>query len=177
MYNYINIRVFTINIINMSYTNEISYCDFVDFYFNNNLNILKEDIKKQYLHLLGELTNATEISNELFELNLNKINSFGKIFIGYVINKDNSIELVGTGTIIIEPKIIRSGMSVGHIEDIVVKSEWRGKKISQNILNKLTAFASQSNCYKVILDCVESVCPVYKSNGFEIKGIQMAKYF
>ncbi len=156
---------------------EIIYCDFVDFYFNNNLNISKENIKKQYLCLLGELTNVTEISNELFETNINKIDLTGKIFVGYVLNSDKTIELVGSGTIILEPKIIRSSMSVGHIEDIVVKSEWRGKKISQSILNKLTTYALESNCYKIILDCVESVCPVYKSNGFEIKGIQMAKYF
>jgi glucosamine-phosphate N-acetyltransferase len=154
---------------------EIIYCDFVDFYFNNQ--ILKENIKKQYLSLLGELTNVTEISDELFEINLKKINSIGKIFIGYVYQNDKSIELVGSGTIILEPKIIRSGMSVGHIEDIVVKSEWRGKKISQSILDKLTKFAFESNCYKIILDCVESIYPVYKSNGYEIKGIQMAKYF
>jgi glucosamine-phosphate N-acetyltransferase len=156
---------------------EIIYCDFVDFYFNNNLSISKSDIKKQYLDLLSELTIIENISVELFESNLIRINSIGKIIIGYVINDIGLFELVGSGTIIIEPKIIRAGMSVGHIEDIVIKSNWRGKKISQSILNKLSHFASESNCYKVILDCVESVCPVYKSNGFEIKGIQMAKYF
>jgi len=156
---------------------EIIYCDFIDFYFNNNLNLSKKYIKSQYLSLLSELTNVTEISDELFENNIIKINSIGKIFIGYVYVDKDIFEIVGSGTIILEPKIIRAGMSVGHIEDIVVKSTWRGKKISQSILNKLTQFASESNCYKVILDCVESVSPVYKSNGFEIKGIQMGKYF
>jgi glucosamine-phosphate N-acetyltransferase len=156
---------------------QIIYCDFIDFYFNNNLEISKSNIKKQYLSLLTELTKTNDISDELFELNLKKINSIGKIIIGYVNNNNNIIELIGTGTIILEPKIIRSGMNVGHIEDIIVKSTWRGKKISQSILDKLTSFAIESNCYKVILDCVDSICPVYKSNGFEIKGIQMAKYF
>jgi len=154
---------------------QIIYCDFIDFYFNN-LEISKSNIKKQYLSLLSELTKTNDISDELFELNLKKINSIGKIIIGYVNNNNNIIELIGTGTIILEPKIIRSGMNVGHIEDIIVKSTWRGKKISQSILDKLTSFAIESNCYKVILDCVDSICPVYKSNGFEIKGIQMAKY-
>jgi glucosamine-phosphate N-acetyltransferase len=156
---------------------QIIYCDFIDFYFNNNLEISKSNIKKQYLSLLSELTKTNDISDELFEFNLKKINSIGKIIIGYVNNNNNIIELIGTGTIILEPKIIRSGMYVGHIEDIIVKSTWRGKKISQSILDKLTSFAIESNCYKVILDCVDFICPVYKSNGFEIKGIQMAKYF
>jgi len=153
---------------------EIIYCDFVHYYFNN---LNKVDIKNQYLNLLSELTNTIDIIDELFESNLKKINSMGKIIIGYVNNKDKTIELVGSGTIIIEPKNIRSGMSVGHIEDIIVKSTWRGKKISTVILNKLTEIAINSNCYKVILDCDESICPIYKSNGFKIKGIQMAKYF
>ncbi len=161
-----------------SNTQTITYCDFVDFYFNNKLNISKSIIKTQYLKLLGELTFTPDLENELFESNLNKINSIGKIIIGYLFNdKTNEFELVGSGTIIIEPKIIRSGKSVAHIEDIVVKSNWRGKKISQSILDKLNNYAKETNCYKVILDCVENVSCVYKSNGFEIKGLQMAKYF
>jgi len=128
---------------------------------------------------LSELTSSPDFENKLFELNLNKINSIGKIIVGYIINSNNpcKIEFVGSGTIIIEPKIIRGGKSVAHIEDIVVNSEWRGKKISQSILNILKNFAFQSNCYKVILDCAEDVKGVYKSNGFEIKGLQMGQYF
>ena len=37
--------------------------------------------------------------------------------------------------------------------------------------------AKERNCYKVILDCDEKISNVYKSNGFEIKNIQMSKYF
>ena len=160
-------------------TKEIIYCDFVDFYFNNKINISKSYIKTQYLKLLGELTSVSNLKNELFEENLNKINSMGKIIIGYILNFDNpdKIELIGSGTVIIEPKIIREGKSVAHIEDIVVASEWRGKKISQSILNILKDYAFQSNCYKIILDCDESVSKVYKLNGFEIKGLQMGLYF
>ena len=163
---------------------EIIYCDFYHFYYSSSNRV---DLKNQYLNLLSELTTTIDIDDMLFESNLNKINSIGKIIIGYVLddnenenkdeNKDKTVELVGTGTIIIEPKIIRGGMCVGHIEDIVVKSNYRGKKISTGILNKLNEFASKSNCYKVILDCVESIEHVYKSNGFEIKGLQMGKYF
>lgn len=160
-------------------TQSIIYCDFIDFYFNNQLGIDKLHIKTQYLKLLGELSLAPDLNDILFEDNLNKISKMGKIIVGYVINSNNpyKIEFVGSGTVIIEPKIIRGGKSVAHIEDIVVSSTWRGKKISQSILNQLKDFALGSNCYKVILDCVSKVSGVYKSNGFEINGIQMAKYF
>lgn len=162
----------------MSSITTITYCDFLDFYFNNTLNITKKDIKNKYLKLLGELTNVDELEDKLFEINLNKICSIGKIIIGYIFSDEtNCFEIVGSGTVIIEPKIIRGGKSVAHIEDIVVKSSWRGKKISQNILNKLKEYAKLSNCYKVILDCDEKVSRVYELNGFEIKGIQMGLYF
>ena len=62
----------------------------------------------------------------------------GKIIVGYVINSNNpyKIEFVGSGTIIIEPKIIRGGKSVAHIENIIVSSEWRGKKfLNQFLIN------------------------------------------
>ena len=42
--------------------------------------------------------------------------------------------IIASGTIIIEPKIIRGGQNVGHIEDIVVKNNFRGKGISKAIL-------------------------------------------
>lgn len=157
---------------------EIIYCDFIDFYFNNQFGFDKLYIKTQYLKLLGELSIVLDLSQELFETNLNRINSMGKIIIGYVINLTDiqQFEFIGSGTIIIEPKIIRNGMNVAHIEDIVVSSNWRGKKISHIILNQLKEIADKSNCYKIILDCAENISYVYKSNGFEIKGLQMAIY-
>jgi glucosamine-phosphate N-acetyltransferase len=162
----------------MTILNTITYCDFVDFYHNNTLNISKFDIKNEYLKLLGELTKVDELDDKIFETNLNKINSMGKIIIGYVFSGEtNCFEIVGSGTVIIEPKIIRGGKSVAHIEDIVVKFNWRCKKISQNILNELKDYAKLSNCYKVILDCDIQVSGVYKSAGFEIKGTQMGLYF
>lgn len=162
----------------------IVYCDFIDFYFNNQFKIKKSLIKSKYLKLMSELTKTQDVSDDLFEENLKKINSMGKIIIAYKINSNNSnqielenqIELIGSGTIIIEPKILRGCKSVGHIEDIVVNSHWRGKKISKVIINYLKEQAYKSNCYKIILDCIEPLSNIYKSNGFEIKGVQMGIY-
>ena len=42
---------------------------------------------------------------------------------------DNPFKIIASGTVIIEPKIIRNGMSCGHIEDIIVKKEYRGGNI------------------------------------------------
>ncbi len=156
-------------------SNEIFYYDFYS-YVNSNIEKLT-DLKNQYIELMSELTVCEQLDNATFYSKLKEIDSMGQIIIACKFTGGDCVEIVGSGTIIFEPKIIRGGKSVGHIEDIVVKSSYRGNKISQNILNELKDYAKFSNCYKVILDCDEKVCPVYKSNGFEIKGVQMGLYF
>jgi glucosamine-phosphate N-acetyltransferase len=137
-----------------------------------------EIIKEHYLHLLTELTETTELDTNLFLENIKKINSMGTIIICYIENPSlNGFKIVASGTIIIEPKLIRGGRNIGHIEDIVVRSGYRGYKISQDILDLLKIEAREKNCYKVILDCENSIKKVYSRSGFEEKGIQMAIYF
>lgn len=154
----------------------INYLNLYEFCLNNTNNL--NYIKKTYYELLNELTISPEIDNNLFLNNLKLISNLGLILVASIGSFDNNdFKIIGSGTILIEPKLIRNGQFVGHIEDIVVKSEYRGNKISQNILNELKYFAKSNNCYKVILDCEESVANVYKSNGFVIKGFQMAEYF
>ena len=53
-------------------TQNIIYCDFIHFYFNNHFGIEKSYIKTQYLKLLGELTSAPDLDDKLFEDNLKK---------------------------------------------------------------------------------------------------------
>jgi glucosamine-phosphate N-acetyltransferase len=155
---------------------EIQYTQLIDL-INKNPEYV-EKIKEQYLLLLSELTSTSYIETSLFKNNIERINEIGAIVVG-VLNdlSNNNFEIVASGTIIIEPKIIRGGKNVGHIEDIVVAKHMRGKGISHKILNILKLFARESNCYKVILDCDNAVKNVYINNGFNIKGIQMVEYF
>jgi len=135
-------------------------------------------IKGRYLSLLSELTSTNYIENYLFIYNVERIHDFGAIFVAYTgdpLNDD--FKIIASGTIIIEPKIIRDGKNAGHIEDIVVKKEYRGNGVSQTILNMLKEFAIENNCYKIILDCNNDVKNVYIKNGFEVKGLQMSQYF
>ena len=155
----------------------IIYTNFKKF-IDENIQFI-EQIKHNYLELLSELTTVNIISTEHFISNINKISSMGLIYIGYIGSftlDDNPFKIIASGTVIIEPKIIRNGMSCGHIEDIIVKKEFRGMKISQKILDHLKNYAFTNNCYKVILDCDDSVVKVYEKNGFVIKGHQMALY-
>ena len=133
-----------------------------------------ERIKNTYLQLLSELTVVTELETDLFIQNVKNIHLMGCIIVKYISSPYlMDFEIIASGTIIIEPKIIRGGKSVGHIEDIVVKSEYRGKQIVKEILEQLQYLSRERNCYKIILDCNEDVKKVYKKYGFEEKGIQM----
>jgi glucosamine-phosphate N-acetyltransferase len=154
---------------------EIKYINLKEL-LDANPNII-ETIKTQYLLLLSELTVTNYIETSLFVKNVERISEMGAIIVGVIDNSLKDIEIVASGTIIIEPKIIREGRNVGHIEDIVVSKEMRGKGISQKILDILKLIAREKNCYKVILDCDENVKNVYIKNGFNIKGFQMSEYF
>lgn len=154
---------------------EIKYIQLIDL-LNTNPNLI-EKIKEQYLVLLSELTTTRYIETTLFLKNVERISETGAIIVGIIDNSSDNIEIIASGTIIIEPKIIREGKNVGHIEDIVVAKHMRGKCISSRILTILKSFARESNCYKVILDCNDNIKNVYTKNGFHVKGIQMAEYF
>jgi glucosamine-phosphate N-acetyltransferase len=135
-------------------------------------------IKEKYLRLLAELTKTSDLDTNIFYQKMLLINQMGCIIVAYIDNPiSNNFKIVASGTIIIEPKIIRGGKNVGHIEDIVVSEEYRGNGISKNILKMLKTIARENDCYKIILDCIEEVKKVYNSSGFEEKGIQMSIYF
>jgi glucosamine-phosphate N-acetyltransferase len=144
-------------------------------FINDNKDKINEIIN-QYFSLLSQLTNTPIITNEEFINNLSQISNMGCIIICYTII-ENNINIIGSGTIIFEPKIIRNGKNVGHIEDIVVDEKYRSMKIGTNIFNKLIELANERNCYKVILDCTEDVSGFYEKIGFKKHGIQMSKYF
>ena len=142
---------------------------------NDNIDKL-DDILSQYLLLLSQLTKTPKITNQEFMNNLTKISNMGCIIVCYIIN-NNNIYIIGSATIIFEPKIIRQGKNVGHIEDIIVDEKYRSMKIASILINKLIDLANENNCYKVILDCTENISGFYKKIGFEKHGVQMSKYF
>jgi len=177
LYNY-NIKN-NIYIKNKKYIKIMSSIKFIDLMDLINKYIDNFDIiKEKYLSLLSELSIVTELDTKMYLEHLEKISNMGTIIVCYIGTPlSENFDIIASGTIIIEPKFIRGGKSVGHIEDIVVKNTYRGRQISKDILNVLKNIAREKNCYKVILDCNEEVKKVYNRSGFEEKGIQMGIYF
>ena len=132
----------------------------------------QHSIKSQYIQLLSYLSSTYDLTLEQFNKNIKEISNMG-IIIVCIVRDTNSLQLVGSGTIIIEPKIIHGGKSVGHIEDLVVHPNYRNQGIAQTILNKLVDY-SKRDCYKVILNCNPNMEQFYNRLGFDKKCIQMS---
>ncbi len=78
-----------------------------------------DDIDKGFLEVLDNLL-PPDIDNELAKEILKeiKLNPFHKIFVA---KDDITDKIVGTTTLLIEPKFINKGMRVGYIEDVSVR--------------------------------------------------------
>ena len=62
---------------------------------------------------------------------------------------------------------------LGHIEEIVVDPDFRGRDISTHIVNMLKSYAIDKDCYKVILGCDAKLSKVYEKCGFKQKNIEI----
>lgn len=130
----------------------------------------------QYCNLLAQLTSidVSKISHDKFleHLRLIKSNPNHKIIVAKI---DNII--VGTVTILIEPKFIHNLSYIAHIEDVVVDSAQRRSGIGAKLMEKAIIIAKINNCYKIILNTAEKNIPFYEKFGFVQKEKQMVLYF
>lgn len=142
------------------------YLDFVD------------EIQEKYIPLLANLSDSPEVSEKVFLQNILDISERGSIMIGYIGNpSSNDFEIVSTGTLFLEIKISHGGRPVGHIEDIIVHSNYRGNGLSCIIIEKLLSISKDRNCYKTILQCKPELCGIYQRSGFQQNGIEMVYRF
>jgi len=124
----------------------------------------KEDIWNGFLTTLDSLRQASDIDRNKAEEIFEKINS-NPDHIVVIAELDGKI--VGATTLLIEPKFIHKGGSVGHIEDVAVDKNFQGQKIGEKIMRYLLEFAKNRGCYKTILDCTDDVKPFYEKLGFK----------
>jgi glucosamine-phosphate N-acetyltransferase len=120
--------------------------------FNSN------DINNGLLNVLKETWFITEISDEtLTEWQM----SNNYMFVAEI---DNTV--IGTLTLHTQKKLIRNGGLCGFIEDVAVKSEYRGNNIGSLLVQEGIKKAKELGCYKVILSCFDERINFYIKNGF-----------
>ena len=82
--------------------------------------------------------------------------------------------IVAYGSVVIENKI--RGEVAGHIEDIVVDSEVRGKMVGVSLIKELIEISRRKGCYRITLFCNEKLVNFYSRNGFKVNNVIMKKY-
>jgi glucosamine-phosphate N-acetyltransferase len=127
-----------------------------------------EDIDKGFLDVLENLV-PPDISNNEYAKNILqkiKMNPLHKIFVA---EDDSNGKVVGTTTLLIEPKFINKGMQVGYIEDVSIRKEYEGLGIGSKLITYATTYAiSIEGCRKVLLYCSEKTKPFYEKLGYQL---------
>ena len=124
----------------------------------------EKDLFNGFLESMDSLKKASNLDREKANNVFEKINSNSNHFV-YVAILDGIV--VGSTTMIIEPKFIHDGANVAHIEDVVISKEYQGKGIGEMLMQSLLDLAKDSNCYKTILSCSDEVKPFYEKIGFK----------
>ena len=135
----------------------------------------------EYLSLLNTLTNVYNSDIELKYM----INNFKRQVIKFpdnvnifVMIDDNVV--IGSGTLVIEQKIIHGFSKVGHIEDIVIDKNYQGKGYGKKIIEYLINFSKENNCYKITLGCDDDKIDFYKicqPKKSKLKVINQISYY
>ena len=92
----------------------------------------KEINLKNYLNLLNQLSSTTVYDENKFFNFVDNLPRNTRIYLLYDEDK-----IVGSGTLLIENKIIHNFKNVAHIEDIVVDKNSRGKGYGKILINHL----------------------------------------
>lgn len=81
--------------------------------------------------------------------------------------------IVGTASVIIEPKLIHGGSYAGHLEDVsVAETHWR-KGVASSLIERVIAYCREKGCYKITLDCDAVYAPLYEKLGFRYDCLAM----
>tara|TARA_E500000331_G_C17160104_1_gene671326 strand:+ start:136 stop:558 length:423 start_codon:yes stop_codon:yes gene_type:complete len=128
----------------------------------------------------SDLKEVIVLLNQLKEIDASKIN-LNKAWSDFISNSSsNSIvgiynnKVVAYGSLVVENKI--RGEVAGHIEDIVVDSNVRGKMIGVALIKELIKIGEIKGCYRITLFCKETLVKFYSRNGFEVNNVVMKKY-
>ena len=124
----------------------------------------EKDLFRGFLTSLDSLKKASDLNEDKAKDVFNKIKSNPNHLVFVVILDD---KVIGSTTLLIEPKFIHQGGKVGHIEDVVIAKEVQGSGIGEKLINFILDYAKKNDCYKTILDCSDDVKPFYEKIGFK----------
>ncbi|KAM0673324.1 Glucosamine-phosphate N-acetyltransferase-like protein [Gurleya vavrai] len=134
-----------------------------------------EDYEKGYVALLSQLTETGNITKEMFNKRFEMLKNNEDYVLRVIIEKSSG-NVVGAGTLFLEHKFIHNCATKGHIEDIVVDSKCRGKKLGHIIVEDLVKISQAKGAYKTALCCRDEIVGFYEKCDFKIKEREMVIY-
>jgi glucosamine-phosphate N-acetyltransferase len=136
--------------------------------------IEKRDLTNGFLLTLTNLSELGNIGSDLrrAEAVLSAIiaNPLHKIFVAV---DHDTLEIIGSTTLLIEQKFLHDGSKAGHIEDVVTRKGYQGLGVGSALIGHALWFAKMAGCYKVILDCSEANIGFYQKAGFRVHETSM----
>ena len=127
----------------------------------------------ELVELVKQFKLDTDISKEEFEKFVKSLNKEHMIYI--LFNETN--EIVGCGTLLIENKLIHNLGKVAHVEDVIISQKYRGKNLGKLLIDELKKKRQKKYYYKIILNCSKDLQKFYEKCGFVKCNEQMSIYF
>lgn len=129
-----------------------------------------------YVQTLSVLTTVGEVSAGQFERLVETWTQNSDVYHPRVI-VDGGNNVVATGMLVVEQKLIHGCGKVGHVEDIAVAKSQQGKKLGNFLIELLSEIAREKGCYKVILDCSAHNVGFYEKCGYKDLGVFMSRRY
>ncbi|XP_014213326.1 probable glucosamine 6-phosphate N-acetyltransferase [Copidosoma floridanum] len=124
-----------------------------------------KDYDKGFLQLLGQLTNVGNVTRDQFLNRFYGMKCSGGYYV-IIVEDLKCKKVIGSATLVIEQKFIHNCGLRGHLEDVVVNKEYRGKQLGKLVVMAVKHLARSLQCYKLTLECRDRLIPFYESLGF-----------
>eukprot|EP01137_Pigoraptor_chileana_P025915 Opistho-2@96136 len=124
-----------------------------------------------FLDLLSQLTKVGDVSEERFTAQFEAMIAAKDTYYVVVIEDPALNRLVACATLVVELKFIHGASKRGHIEDVVVDEQQRGRQLGKIIIEALKCVGEATGCYKVTLDCKKDRVGFYEKCGFSNEEI------
>lgn len=133
------------------------------------------DLTQEFLDLIAHLSPVTIQQKDIGETYRDMMVRGVSTYVAKV-----GTRMVATASYYKERKFIRTdkkvetrGGLVGHVEDVVVHPDFRGRGIGKALVARLVEEAREDGCYKIVLDCLDHNIKCYEECGFHIAQTQM----
>ena len=101
-----------------------------------------------------------------------KSNPLHKVFVAVQEDENddqNEGLIIGTTTLLVEPKFIFGGTRFGHLEDVAVRKEYEGIGIGSKLVRHATEWAAKMGCTRTVLYCSDERMSFYKRLGYSYR--------